>query len=345
MRNQLKLLLYVSLIIAVNVTSELKAQNRDSSHFTPVWQNNPFQPMTIIVSEATINTHGLVAGDEIGVFDLDGNGNEICVGSVTIEDSLTANHPAIVTASADDPTTPNIQDGFIDGNNIIFKLWDSDQSIEADSVATTYDPNYYDTFYALGTALVSIDATYIPALYTVSGDTIQNGQTKCYNATQIVTVADIDSGILIQPGGEATFIAGDKVILKPGFHAVSGSYAHAYITTTGDYCSNQQSMVSTENSEAEEYLSEIDEVYNDDTNLNRINIYPNPTTGKLNLDFNGVKTTALIKIFNFQGNVIIETKCNQEIIKTLDLSFLTNAMYFIVIKTENSVVTKKLIVL
>ena len=342
MKIRLKLLLYISTIIVLSINTKLQAQGSDSSHFTPVWQNNPFQPMTIIVSEATINTLNLEDGDEIGVFDVDANGNKICVGSVVIEDSLTASNPAIVTASADDPTTPNVQDGFIDGHDIIFKLWDSDQLTETDSVEVTYDPNYNDNYTALGTALVTLTSTLIPSQYTVTSDTLQNGQSECYNATSILTVSDTGNSVVVESGAEVTFIAGEKIYLKPGFSSRSGSYTHAYITITGDYCSNQQSMVSTTNSNTGEDVLYVANITSEQI-IKNVNIYPNPTTGNLTVDFLGEETTATIRVINFQGGIVLETKINHQLTKKLDLRFLPEGMYVLVINTKGQQITKKII--
>ena len=50
-----------------------ESSSRDN-HFIPVWSGNPFQPMTIIMSNAQWDGAGLQANDEIGVFD-----DSVCV--------------------------------------------------------------------------------------------------------------------------------------------------------------------------------------------------------------------------------------------------------------------------
>ena len=78
-----RLLLFCSFSVFLFFNLTITAQ-----HFTPVWSGNPYQPMNIIVSNATLNTLSLDTGDEIAVFDIEtSSGNEICVGVVGIDTS------------------------------------------------------------------------------------------------------------------------------------------------------------------------------------------------------------------------------------------------------------------
>ena len=89
-------------------------------HFIPVWTGNPYNPMSIIVNSATLDGIDLTEGDEIAVFDINENNDEICVGAETLTGVIIPG-TFIIIASADDGDTPE-QDGFIDGNTIIYKI-------------------------------------------------------------------------------------------------------------------------------------------------------------------------------------------------------------------------------
>jgi hypothetical protein len=127
------------------------------AHFEPVWSGNPYQPMTVIVNGATILGVDAVAGDEIGIFDLDEAGNEICVGTGSLESILSASNTLAITTSLDDPDTPEI-DGFTSGNDLIIKVYDQDVAKEYSIVTVEFNENLDMVFTPLGTALLSIDA-------------------------------------------------------------------------------------------------------------------------------------------------------------------------------------------
>jgi len=83
---------------------------------------------------------------------------------------------------------------------------------------------------------------------TVENETIISGQTECYNATNTITVAGAGTTVDVESGGEAYFIAGENILLKPGFHSHSGSSTYAYITLTGDYCSSLPPIIAAPDS-------------------------------------------------------------------------------------------------
>ncbi|MDR0438577.1 MAG: M28 family peptidase [Bacteroidales bacterium] len=67
-------------------------------------------------------------------------------------------------------------------------------------------------------------------------------------------------------------------------------------------------------------------------------IYPNPTTGKLNLKTGG-RRIKNIEVFDTFGKKVLEQKRQNEI----DISTLPNGVYVVQITTENEVVTKKIV--
>jgi hypothetical protein len=71
--------------------------------------------------------------------------------------------------------------------------------------------------------------------------------------------------------------------------------------------------------------------------LNDVFIYPNPTTGELRIE-NGALKIQQISIFNLLGRNVLNTKQT-----TLDISHLPAGIYFVQIKTEKGVVTKKIV--
>ena len=138
------------------------------------------------------------AGDEIGIFD-----GDLCVGSGVLINTI----PPIlqIEAGADDPGTPEV-DGFIQGNDIVIKLWDNSESYEITQVTTYFEPIFDSLFTILGTALIDISANG-PGAGTIEGNvTLFNGAGNVENvevaANGVTTHPDIngDYSLTIQPG-------------------------------------------------------------------------------------------------------------------------------------------------
>ena len=71
-------------------------------------------------------------------------------------------------------------------------------------------------------------------------------------------------------------------------------------------------------------------------------IYPNPTDGKLKIDNKELKIKS-IEIFNTIGQPLLSIPSIMSPEIEIDISHLTDGLYFLRIKTENGIITKKLI--
>jgi hypothetical protein len=72
-----------------------------------------------------------------------------------------------------------------------------------------------------------------------------------------------------------------------------------------------------------------------------LNIFPNPSTGIINLSENFSSNNDYeISVYNSYGEIIIKEKK----LKTIDLSECGNGIYFLNVKTENKIINKKIIV-
>ncbi|GAB1452091.1 hypothetical protein MASR2M47_21470 [Draconibacterium sp.] len=102
-------------------------------HFKPMGDFS--SAMNINILEAKINGIDLEAGDEIGIFD----GN-ICVGSIVLTKNLLVMNDtniAAAKAGADDSDT-QFKDGYIKGNPISFKMYDTSAGEEITTVTATF---------------------------------------------------------------------------------------------------------------------------------------------------------------------------------------------------------------
>ena len=87
--------------------------------------------MTIAITEnslITLDDEYIEEGDWLGAFYLDDNDNEVCGGAVEWSGENT-----VIFLWLDDETTEE-KDGFVDGEQIIWKLWDNDNFIEMTNI-------------------------------------------------------------------------------------------------------------------------------------------------------------------------------------------------------------------
>jgi len=194
------------------------------------------------------------------------------------------------------------------------------------------------TYYGVGTFAVA-DKDNVSDNTIVEDINLANPETDCYNAVAILTVAE-DATVTVSSGATANFIAGQKVLFKPGFHADIGSSAHAYISS--DFCSTLPPMVaSPDDNTGGEGIADISELFTSD-NIDVV-VYPNPTRGNFTVAFRDKQKKAEIFLLNLQGNIVHQTTCKEQYSKKIDMGYLPGGMYIIVIKTGSEVITKKIV--
>jgi len=158
-----------------------------AQHFQVVSSGNPYTPMNIFVSSAQLNGNWLQVADEIAVFDINGAGAQICVGRVTIVNEFLTDTNYIISATADDPTTPDIQDGFVTGHTLIFRYWDNSQNLEIILMSTSYGAGYSDVYQPWGTTLVQLEGSDF-ITWTGAQDTLwSNAQNWDFNRVPALT--------------------------------------------------------------------------------------------------------------------------------------------------------------
>lgn len=84
-------------------------------------------------------------------------------------------------------------------------------------------------------------------------------------------------------------------------------------------------------------VANIDMVSLDEMSMSNVGIYPNPTTGILNVD---IDENFDAVVYNYQGQVMMKKNDNN---RQLNLSNLTAGIYFVEIRTENNAVVKKIV--
>jgi hypothetical protein len=76
-----------------------------------------------------------------------------------------------------------------------------------------------------------------------------------------------------------------------------------------------------------------------------VGLYPNPTTGILNMVLNASSGNALVSIYNMQGQTVFTSNnSNSPNALRFDLGHLNNGAYTIVIQTSTGVATSRILI-
>ncbi|MFZ4523717.1 MAG: PKD domain-containing protein [Bacteroidales bacterium] len=168
-----------------------------------------------------------------------------------------------------------------------------------------------------------------PATQTITDIVVSSGQSRCYNATQSITVAGNGTIFNDQPGGEVTFIAGQQISFLPGTTVQSGGLMRGIIAPSGPYCQNPSmpSVVAT----GEEIPMVINQTF--------LKIYPNPATDKFTLELNEGTTTGktTVDVYGIPGVKLMTTILNEERKHEFPVAGMPAGIYFIrVVSGEKS---------
>jgi len=150
---------------------------------------------------------------------------------------------------------------------------------------------------------------------------ISNGMNSCFDALNTITVAGNGSFFHVTGGSYVTFIAGMNILFMPGTHIYNGGMMHGYIAPTGPFCGTMAPSFINVTAGIEDPVDPI-------TNQ-RILIYPNPTTGKITLEFvpENLRSGARIYLYSMNGAEVLQKDLPQMKKETFTLDFLTPGIY------------------
>lgn len=166
-----------------------------------------------------------------------------------------------------------------------------------------------------------------PETLSVQTVTLTSGQTKCYDAVQYITVAG--SGTVgFESGSSAELIAGVKIDFEPGFHAYSGSYMYAHISST--FCTKS---------------AELTQPYQDQASSDKIRgikVYPNPSNGMITVELANFEQVAAISVYNLRGSRVYTTSSQTSV--ELNLSQVEKGFYIVQVVGDNTVSAQKIMI-
>jgi len=303
------------------------------------------QPSFIVGSYAYLQLPGITLNEGIPNPMVDLNGNLISVNpNLPVSISIAASANPVYTGTSvtftatpeNEGTSPSFQwkvNGINSGtNNSIFSYTPVNNDVvtcvlTSNAVCITGNP-------ATSNA-VTMTVESVPANIAVTG-IVGSGQTKCYSATNVITVAGGATTFMVQGGASVTMIAGQKIEYLPGTRVFAGGQMHGYIDPGGPYCAAPPvTMVAMGN---EEIPSSSTKQY--------FKVFPNPTTGDVTIELDPVWSSGqtIIELFEIQGKKIMSaTMKKDEVRHVFSLNANPPGIYFIRVISGNQAETKKVI--
>lgn len=189
--------------------------------------------------------------------------------------------------------------------------------------------------------------TYIKENLSLSGANISDNLS--YEVGSIVASDYTITG----NGADVNFVGGDyydesTIKLLPGFTVNNGAKFRAYrgkIESTTSLLKSSEDELTNTNSETQDIelkysIEEMD--FNEMQTVSTIAVYPNPTSGQLNIKVDNVNDLIQLSICNISGHIILATQIS-ELETTLDISEVQEGVYFIKLQKNNEVITKQII--
>jgi Leucine-rich repeat (LRR) protein len=189
---------------------------------------------------------------------------------------------------------------------------------------------------------ITVEKHTIPVDLSITNVTLGNGQSNCYGALQNITVAGSGTTVNLQSGASATYIAGNSIRFLPGFHAFSGSYVDASITTTASFCEPVQPIVYNDLIEKSIVLPEKERsVIEKNVDLK---IYPNPNNGRFTIEMSGFAEGAMLSVIDMKGRVVGSQLIDNTQLASFDIQAIEKGIYFVRVSDGSHSLNRKMVV-
>lgn len=189
-------------------------------------------------------------------------------------------------------------------------------------------------------ALLGAPIPDVPITRQISNTTLGNGDAACFNASRTITVAGNGTTFRVENGGDATLIAGENIIFLPGTTVISGGRLRGYITSTGDYCEPEKSLVAAAPATKEKALSFVSEI-----NTWFVTIYPNPTTSTFTLEISDdyLSSRSDITIYNLMGETVLRDEMINTPARQISLGSGSDGIFILKVTNGEKCNTMKII--
>ena len=202
----------------------------------------------------------------------------------------------------------------------------------ASSVSAANDEATFNGISGFSQFIITSDNT--PEEIVISSDTLSSGADTCYFAQKSIEAPEQPGSYFVQSGATATFIADSSIKLLPGFHADNGCYFHAYIGSEGCPVA-PATMVSVEPIEVFSELADESDII----------VYPNPTTGIVNIKMTNPDYDELVylEVYNNVGVRIYDRRVITQSNSSINLSHYPPGLYIFKVQYQDKIELLKVI--
>ncbi|MCX6267400.1 MAG: T9SS type A sorting domain-containing protein [Bacteroidetes bacterium] len=161
----------------------------------------------------------------------------------------------------------------------------------------------------------------VPANITVQNAVVTGN--ACYNATNVISVAGGGTTFTVSAGGEAIFIAGQKISFLYGTKIEAEGHLHGFIRPAGPYCGAKAASFAAAPAGEPEIYSVAEKSF--------FKVYPNPTMGSFSLELTSMEQTADLRVemVGMHGERVLSAELRGQRKYELSLTGKPVGIYFI----------------
>jgi hypothetical protein len=236
--------------------------------------------------------------------------------------------PTGIILSSDTISRPTFTAPWIDSDiTIVFTLVVSDGNLNS----------------KIDTVIVNVVNGVVPNYLILADTTLSSGTSSCFGAIDTLILAGNETIVLFDTESSTTLIAGKTILFLPGFHALSGSYVDAYITSDGTFCDGQPSSIVEQTIEKGIQIADSESKKGKSDN-NHLIVYPNPTSGQLTIETSLNEHNSSVFIYNSLGACIWNSPWVNSNKLTVEIPGKQQGIYIIRIIQNNQQESRKIIV-
>jgi len=187
-----------------------------------------------------------------------------------------------------------------------------------------------------------------PVAVSITNTSFADGDNECFGAQQTITIAGDGYPVDFLSGSSVNLIAGESISFLPGFHAHSGSYMDAWITTTGSFCDALPAATMVEG--ARPGTGKSESLYDEEPETESIagtqpfmKVYPNPATGRVRVEWVNMEGPVQVTLFNSLGAKLAQESVPSDAIIYIDLTSHKKGAYFVHVRGNTAQQVQKIV--
>jgi Leucine-rich repeat (LRR) protein len=177
---------------------------------------------------------------------------------------------------------------------------------------------------------IEFESGDVPVDRQVSNYSLSDGNSDCLDAQNDIAVAGDGTQVIIQSGASTNFIAGHSILFRPGFHAQTGSYVDAHITTTGSFCDDLPAapIMAAEPIADKSVEFEEPELEDDTFERQSLVVYPNPNNGSFTIKLENIESETRVLMYSAIGQKVYDVTMTEQL-HSVELPNVQRGIYFI----------------